>query len=180
MRRGSFTCVPNLSSDSKRCLEPPAWSLSPSTPGSGEREFGVPKMFGGGFWRSQSQSPTSWQVTFKMCCRGLQPTAWSQAWQAIDWKLTPGQLLIVVRNKPQPWPMICSLSTEGTVPGSTLRSTRRACHSVSLMDERIKGNGVTGMDHRGHSYLSMKNKPTTFSFQICAFQEHNGKPNSSD
>jgi hypothetical protein len=48
------------------------------------------------------------------------------------------------------------------------------------MDERIKGNGVTGMDHRAHSYLSMKNKPTTFSFQICAFQEHDRKPNSSD
>lgn len=139
MRRGSSTCVPNLSSDSKRCLEPPAWSFSPPTPGNGERAFGIPKMFGGGFWRSWSQSPASWQVTFKMCCRGLQLTAWSQAWQAIDWKLTPGQLLIVVRNKPQPWPTICCLSTEGTVPGSTLRSTQRACHSVSLMDEEDKG-----------------------------------------
>lgn len=139
MRRSSSTCVPNLSSDSKRCLKPPAWSLIPSTSGSGERAFGVPKMFGEGFWRSQSQRPTSWQVTFKMCCRGLQPTAWSQAWQAIDWKLTPGQLLIAVRNNPQPWPTIYCLSTEGTVPGSTLRSTRTACHSVSLMDEEDNG-----------------------------------------
>lgn len=81
----------------------------------------------------------SWQVTFKMCCRGLQPTAWRQAWQAIDWKLAPGQLLIAVRNNPQPRPTICCLSTEGTVQGSTLRSTRRACHSASLTDEEDNG-----------------------------------------
>ena len=135
MRRGGSTCVPNLSSDFKRCLEPPAWSLSLLAPGSGEGVFGVPKTLGEGFWRSQGQSPTSWQVTFKMRCRGLQRTAWCRAWQAIDWKLTPGQLLIAVGNNPPPQPTICCLSTEGTVQGSTPGSPKRACHLVPLMDE---------------------------------------------
>lgn len=134
LRRGGSTCVFNLSSDCKSCLEPPAWSLSPLAPGSGEGVFGVPKVHGEGFWKNQGQSPTSWQVTFKMRCRGLQRTAWSWAWQAIDWKLTPGQLLIAVGNNLPPQPTICCLSTEGTVQGSTPGSPKRAL-SLGAPDE---------------------------------------------
>lgn len=88
------------------------------------------KAFGG----ARARVLPSWQVTFKMRCRGLQRTAWSRAWQAIDWKLTPGQLLIAVGNNPPPQPTICCLRTEGTVQGSTPGGTKRAYHLVPLME----------------------------------------------